>query len=335
VSSWIVPTFFDVQINGCLGIGFNSPTLTLDGIRRIATECRRHGIGGFCPTLITDSFAAIERGFHQLAAARAEDAELARMIPGYHLEGPYLSAEDGPRGAHPRQHCRNPDWDEFCRWQDAAEGRILMVTIAPERVGACQFIERATMAGVVVAIGHTTASGAQILDAIAAGARTSTHLGNGAHATLPRHPNILWDQLAADELWASFIPDGHHLPDSFIQVLLRAKPRDQLLITCDASPLAGLPAGRYHDWGAEFDVLPSGQIVVPGTPYLAGSGSFTDDCVNVLLRSQAVTLADAIRLASVNPRRLLRLPIPNVNDPGSADLMTIDVDPQLGIVRIS
>src|SRR5438067_972778 len=169
---WVAPAFFDPQINGCLGVGFSSPDLTPDGIRTVADECRRHGIGAFCPTVITNSFAVIRHAFATLTAAAESDAELARRIPCYHLEGPYLSGEDGPRGAHPREHARDPDWDEFQRWQDVAGGRIRMVTVAPERTGALAFIEKLAVAGIVVAIGHTAATAQQIRDAVKAGAKT-------------------------------------------------------------------------------------------------------------------------------------------------------------------
>src|SRR5689334_3577040 len=123
-AGWVAPAFFDVQINGCLGVGFNSPGLPPEQVHAVAAECRRHGIGAFCPTVITDGFDAIRSAFAALARALDGDPELARRLPGFHLEGPYLSAEDGPRGAHPRGHVHDPDWDEFRRWQDAAGGRI-------------------------------------------------------------------------------------------------------------------------------------------------------------------------------------------------------------------
>jgi N-acetylglucosamine-6-phosphate deacetylase len=286
-TAWVAPAFFDPQINGCRGVGFNAPALTADGVKLVAAECRRHGIGGFLPTLITGAFDALRHGFATLAAARAADPDLARAIPGYHLEGPYLSGEDGPRGAHPREHTRDPDWDEFRRLQDAAAGRILMVTVAPERAGAVRFIERLSAAGVVVAIGHTAATTDQLRAAVDAGAKTSTHLGNGAHAVLPRHPNYLWDQLADDRLWMSIIPDGHHLPAAVVKCLVRAKGVARTLVTCDASSLAGLPPGRYREWGSDLDVLPSGKVVVAGTPYLAGSGHFTDVCVGIWRATRA------------------------------------------------
>jgi N-acetylglucosamine-6-phosphate deacetylase len=248
-------------------------------------------------------------------------------MPCFHLEGPYISADDGPRGAHPKAHVRGPDWDEFRRWQDAAGGRIRLVTLAPEHDGALPFIEMLTAAGVVVAIGHTAATGARIRDAVRAGARLSTHLGNGCHAQLPRHDNIIWDQLAADGLWASLICDGHHLPPPFIQTFLRVKTPACTVLTCDAGSLAGLPPGRYGDWGGAFEVLPEGKIVVPGTPYLAGSWAFTDQCVGHVLNVTGVGVADAVDMAGARPRELLGLPPQRIAVGEPAELMLFDWEP--------
>ncbi len=321
---WIAPAFFDPQINGCLGISFNSPDLTPDNVRAVADVCRAHGIGAFCPTLVTNSFDALHHGFATLARALDADADLARRLPCFHLDGPYLSGDDGPRGAHPKEHARDPDWDEFRRWQDAAGGRIRMVTVAPERAGALAFIEHLTAAGVVVAIGHTAATGAQIRDAVRAGAKTSTHLGNGCHALLPRHDNYLWEQLACDDLWASLITDGHHLPPALVKSFVRVKGLARTLITCDASSLAGLPPGKYRAWGTDLEVLDSGKVVVSGTPFLAGSGHFTDLCVANAIRMAGITLGEAVDLASAQPRRLLGLPVTKLEPGAPADLMLFD-----------
>src|SRR5262245_30993762 len=133
---WIAPALFDLQINGCDGISFNSDNLTPSDVRHVVDVCRKHGIGGLCPTLVTNSFAALHHGFTALRQAREQDAEVASSVPGFHLEGPYISPDDGPRGAHPKQHVRPPDRDEFRRLQDAAGGHILLVTLAPEHDGA-------------------------------------------------------------------------------------------------------------------------------------------------------------------------------------------------------
>jgi len=255
------------------------------------------------------------------------DAEIARAIPGIHVEGPYISSEDGPRGAHPRAHVRPPDWDEFQRLQDAAGGRIRMMTLAPEVAGALPFIEKLAAGGLIVAIGHTAASPECIQAAIHAGARISTHLGNGAHAVLPRHPNYIWEQLASDALWASFIADGHHLPASVLRCLLRVKTVARLILTCDASPFAGLPPGRYRDWDQDFEILPEGKIVLPGTAFLAGSWAFTDHCLATVLGLGEVSFADAIDMATARPRELLGLPRREIAAGQPAELILFDWQP--------
>lgn len=332
-ADWIAPAWFDLQINGCDGISFNSPKLTRDGIERVVNRCRQHGIGSFAPTLITNSFIALHHGFSTLAKACDASPELSRAIPVFHLEGPYISAEDGPRGAHPRQHVRNPDWEEFSRWQTAAGGRIRLVTLAPEKDGALPFIEKLTASGVVVSIGHTAASPANIRDAIRAGAKLSTHLGNGSHAMLPRHENYLWEQLAADELVASLICDGHHLPASVVRCFVRVKSPSRLILTCDASSLAGLPPGRYQEWEQEIEIRPEGKIVVLDSGFLAGSWAFTDVCIANAMRFAGLSLQDAVDMAGAHPRQLLGLPERRVEVGFPADLVAFDWEPG-GEIRI-
>jgi N-acetylglucosamine-6-phosphate deacetylase len=327
IAEWVSPALFDLQINGCHGYAFSSSELTLDQVRKVVDVCLKHGIAELCPTLVTNSREVIAHGFKTLCRACEADSAIAAALPCFHLEGPYLSAEDGPRGAHPREHVRSPDWDEFRSWQEAAGGRIRLVTLSPEYDDALSFIERLTASGVVVAIGHTAATGPRIREAIAAGARLSTHLGNGAHAVLPRHPNYIWEQLAADELWASIIPDGHHLPASVVKSIIRVKTPARTIITCDASSLAGLPPGRYTEWGTELEVLASGKIVVPNTPFLAGSGVFTDACVSKVIEMTGVGLADAIDMASARPRELLGLPVYGLEVGDPAKLMLFDWKP--------
>ena len=325
-AGWVAPAFFDLQINGCDGISFNSPKLTVDGVRHVVDVCRTHGISRIYPTLVTNSFESIHHGFSTLAKA-CDDPALARALPGFHLEGPYICGEDGPRGAHPKAHVRRPSWDEFRRWQDAARGRIRLVTLAPELDGALAFIEKLAAAGVVVAIGHTAATGLQIRAAIRAGAKLSTHLGNGSHAMLPRHDNYIWEQLAADDLWASLICDGHHLPPALIKTFLRMKTPARTILTCDAGSLAGLPPGRYGDWGGEFEVLPEGKIVVPGTPFLAGSWAFTDRCVGHILNVADISLQEAVDMAGARPRELLGLPPNRIAVGEPAELVLFDWEP--------
>ena len=163
------------------------------------------------------------------------------------------------------------------------------------------------------------------------GARTSTHIGNGCHAVLPRHDNYVWEQLACDELWASVITDGHHLPPALVKCISRVKGVSRLLITSDASSLAGMPPGKYHEWGTDLEVLPNGKVVVAGTPFLAGSGHFTDVCVGNVVRFAGVSLKDAVEMATDRPRQLLGLPVPTIDVGQPADLVVFEFDEAAGI----
>lgn len=324
---YVAPGLFDLQINGCHGRAFSSPRLTVDQVHEITRFCWTHGISHYMPTLVTNSHEALAHGFAVLARAREAHPGLARSIVGFHLEGPYISPEDGPRGAHALQHVRPPDWEEFRRLQESAGGLIRLVTLAPEWPGAPPFIERLVESGVVVALGHTAATPAQVRDGVAAGARLSTHLGNGSHAMLPRHENYLWEQLADDRLWASLITDGFHLPKALVRCIVRVKTPARLILTCDASSLAGSPPGRYREWDQEFEVCSDGRVIVPGTPFLAGSGVFTDDCLAKVMDFADVSLGDAFDMAGARPRELLGYPSVALEVGAPADLVLFSRNP--------
>jgi N-acetylglucosamine-6-phosphate deacetylase len=205
-------------------------------------------------------------------------------------------------------HVSDPDWGLFESFNEAAGGLIRVVTLAPERPGAIAFIERLTSAGVIVAIGHTEANGEQIRAAVAAGARLATHLGNGLPQLLPRHANPLWELLAEDRLSASIIADGHHLPPAVLTAIIRTKSPQRLILVSDASSLAGRPPGRYRAWDQEVELTADGRVMLAGAPYLAGSGSFLDQCVAHLIDVIGVDAASALTMATTRPRQLLGLP---------------------------
>ena len=303
---WIAPALLDIQLNGFGGYGFNEAETSPESVARVARSQWKAGIGAFLPTITTHSR---ERMLHSLRAitAACRDPLIGGSILGIHLEGPHISSLDGPRGAHPLKHVRLPAWDEFLRMQEAAEGKVLLVTLAPELDGAIPFIERLSEAGVVAAIGHTNASAHDLDAAVAAGARLSTHLGNGAHSLLPRHPNYIWEQLSRDELDCSVIADGHHLPASVLKCMLRCKGVERTILISDAITQAGLPPGTYPAAGGEMEVAANGRISLAGTPYLAGAGSHLGQGVSNLVRMGVSSRRDALRMASLNPARLLSL----------------------------
>jgi N-acetylglucosamine-6-phosphate deacetylase len=295
----VVPGFFDLQVNGFAGVDFNGPDLSRQGVEHALERMRATGVTRCLPTLITSSLEA----FRARAAVFAEMDHPA--IAGLHMEGPYLSPVDGPRGAHPLADIAPARRDDFERRQDAARGRIRLVTVAPEVPGAIGLIEHLVETGVRVAIGHTAASPGTIADAISAGATLATHLGNGCAATLPRHPNVIWELLAADAVLASLIVDGHHLPSSTVKSFVRAKGPSRTILITDAMAAAGARPGTYAIGGVRAELGEDGRVSLPGTPYLAGSSLTMDRAVGTMVSMTGLPLEAVLPMASTIPASYL------------------------------
>jgi N-acetylglucosamine-6-phosphate deacetylase len=293
------PGLFDLQVNGFAGVDFNAPDLTPDAVGVALDKMRACGVTRVLPTLITSSLADFAASARVIAGMN-DDA-----IAGIHMEGPYLSPDDGPRGAHPREHVTAASTDDFERRQAAALGRIVLVTLAPEVPGALALTEWLATAGVRVAVGHTAASPQQIADAAAAGATLSTHLGNGCAAVLPRHPNVIWEQLAADALFASLIVDGHHLPPATVKAMVRAKGVDRSILITDATAAAGRAPGRYRMGAVDCELGADGRVSLAGTPFLAGSSLTLDRAIARTVRYTGLPIETVLPMASVIPARYL------------------------------
>lgn len=310
---WIAPGLVDLQVNGYQGIDLNDGQVTVETVRLLCGALRRVGVTRFLPTLVTAAPEALRAAMRVIASAVTSDPLCAAMIAGIHLEGPFISPEDGARGAHPLAHVRAPDWALFGQWQAAAGGLIRMVTLSPEWPEAPEFIAQCRASGIIPAIGHTAAAPEQIRAAVAAGAQLSTHFGNGAHAVLPRHPNYLWEQLAADDLWSAVIGDGFHLPESVLKVVMRVKGARALLVS-DTVALAGMPPGEYaNQVGGRVVLEESGRLHLASDPrLLAGSALPLIAGITHLVRSGLATLETAWAMASTRPRALLGLPEPRI-----------------------
>ena len=323
---FVAPGLFDLQINGHGGVWYSQPGLTAQDVIETLQPHFQHGVTRMLPTLVTNSFENLAAGFTAIRDACESHPWVNRMAPGCHLEGPYISREDGPRGAHGLEHVRDANWDEFCRLQEISGNRIKLLTLAPEVPGAIDVIRRAVASGVVVSIGHTGATCEEIRAAVDAGASLSTHLGNGAHGMLRRHPNYIWEQLADDRLHASIICDGHHLPASVVKTILRVKSPHRTILTCDAAGLAGCPPGKYRNAAVDVEVLDDGRIVVAGQDQLlAGSTLCIDTCVSNVIRFAGVTLKEAVDMAGRVPARLIGLEDISLTTGSVADLILFRV----------
>jgi N-acetylglucosamine-6-phosphate deacetylase len=295
------PGLFDLQVNGFAGVDFSDAGASDEVLGRALDAMRPTGVTRCLPTLITsalESFAACARRLVRLGHP---------AVAGIHMEGPYLSPEDGYRGAHARAFVRPADLDDFRRRQDAAEGRIVLVTLAPEVPGALPLVEHLVAAGVRVAIGHTAADGAQVRAAVAAGATLSTHLGNGCPGLLPRHPNVIWEQLGEDRLLASFILDGHHLPPATARAMVRAKTPARTILVTDAIAAAGMPPGRYSLAGQAVELDAAGRVAAPGAANLAGSALTLERAIANAARFTGLPLDVVWAMASSRPAGYLGL----------------------------
>jgi len=294
-----LPGLVDLQVNGFHGVDFNASDLTADRIDEALDGIRATGVTRCLPTLITSSFDDF------CARARVLARVASPTMAGIHMEGPYLAPEDGPRGAHPPAHIRPANVDDFKRRQDAANGRIVLVTLAPEVAGAIPLIEHLVASGVRAAIGHTAAAPDQIARAVAAGATLATHLGNGCAQMLPRHPNPIWELLAADDVFASLIADGHHLPPATVKSMIRAKGVERTILVTDAVAAAGCAPGMHTIGGVAAELSADGRVSLPGTPYLAGSALTLDRAVANTVRYTGLPIDTVIPMASTIPARYL------------------------------
>lgn len=323
---WIAPGLIDVQVNGMGGFNLNGDNVSPENLCGTLKALHREGVTRFCPTIVTGQQERMVENIRAVVEACERDPLADYAVIGIHVEGPFISPEDGPRGAHNPEWVRPPDWNEFLEWQAAAKGRIRKVTVAPEQPGAIEFIKDLCEQGVIAAIGHSAARVEDVEAAVQAGATMSTHLGNGAHPYIKRHPNYIWAQLAEDRLWAGLIPDGFHLPPATLKVMIRVKGRKAIL-TSDASYLAQMPPGRYGTHhGSEVILEPNGLLhLASTTDILAGSASTLRIGVQNVANFGILRLGEAINLASLHPAELFGLADSGVGGlrvGGPADLIT-------------
>jgi N-acetylglucosamine-6-phosphate deacetylase len=308
------PGLVDIQVNGYAGVDFcgDPQALTAQSVGRACQVMRRRGVTAFLATIITDSLDMVRARLVRLLELRRQDELIARMMPAFHLEGLFISPEDGPRGAHPKAHVLLPkDHPHLLeQLQELCGGLLRYVTLAPESDGAIDMISRASRSGIRVGLGHHMADGRVLAEAVAAGAIISTHLGNGSHALLPRHQNYIQAQLAQDRLWASFIADGHHIYFPALKNFLRAKRAEKSILVTDAMSASDMPPGDYALGATRVQVGQDRKVCLADTPYLAGSALTLDEAVLNVVRHCDVSFESAWAMASTQPAELMGLAPP-------------------------
>lgn len=334
---WILPGLVDLQVNGYAGYDVNAADVTIDEIVQLTRVVVTRGTTTYVPTIVTASETAIVHALTVIAAARRRDPLARHAIAGVHVEGPYLSSEDGARGAHDRRWLRDPDPDELRRWLAAADGLLRVVTIAPERPGSIEYVHAATQAGVRIAVGHTHANADEIHAAADAGASLSTHLGNGIAPVLPRHANPIWPQLADRRLIAGLIADGEHLTSDAFIAMARAKGAGGALLVSDSAALAGAVPGEYRTpVGGSVTVSASGRLALTGSGLLAGSGASLLECLRWAIRTTAIPADVLADMATIGPARTLqRRDRGRLTAGASADLVLLDRDMRVAAVVVA
>jgi N-acetylglucosamine-6-phosphate deacetylase len=308
---FLVPGFVDLQVNGFAGVDYNDPHSSPQAIARSIRTMFSTGVARFFPTVITGSEERITGAVRNLRASKEEmhrsGMPEGHAIEAFHVEGPHISPETGPRGAHPLEQIRPPDIEEFRRWQDAADGYVRLVTVSPEWDQTPAYVRELVRSGVVASIGHTKASRDQIRAAVDAGATMSTHLGNAAHAILPKTQNYIWEQLAEDRLTASFIVDGIHIPGSFFRAAVRAKGVERAVLVTDAVMPAMCAPGPYKLGQVDVELHENGSVTLVGNDRLAGSALRMDHAIGNSIRLAGVSLREALAMATINPARVARI----------------------------
>jgi N-acetylglucosamine-6-phosphate deacetylase len=304
---FVSPGLIDNQINGYAGVDFSGSDLSSAEVVRASKEIWKDGVTSFLPTVITGSHDRLINNFRILHEALDTDEDVAGSVPGFHLEGPYISPDEGYRGCHPVQHIRKPSWNEFTEYQKAAGGKIIQVTLAPELEGATGFIRLCRDKGIVTAVGHTRATSAEIEIAVENGVRLSTHLGNGCANFIHRHHNPIWPQLANEQLIPTIIADGFHLLPEELKVFLKVKGRENLILTSDIVYLAGMAPGRYTFLESEVEMTADGMLRNIAMNCLAGASFPLRTGVGNMMKFTGCSLEDAINMASLNVARIYGL----------------------------
>lgn len=299
-----VPGLIDLQVNGCMGVDFSSIDLTEADFIKACRGIFESGTTAFLPTVITSCDAVYKQNLPLIASIMQKPEFQGRLL-GLHIEGPFISPQQGARGAHNPQWVRQPDINYLQQLIDLADGKIKLLTIAAETEGAQQLIKYAISRGIKVSLGHQMANSSDLQKASTAGASALTHLGNGVPELLPRHNNPIWAGLDNDNLTAMIITDSHHLPPSIVKSIIRTKGISRCIVVSDASPLAGMKPGRYKTLGNDVVLEKNGKLHNPTGGHLVGSSATMLQCMNWLASLGLVSFDDLIAVSYSNPLKLI------------------------------
>ena len=292
---YVIPGLVDVHFHGCVGEDFSDATP--EGLQRIADYELSQGVTYICPagmTLPEDQLTAICKN---AAAHRTKNAGGAEVV-GAHLEGPFLCT--AKKGAQNADFLHDPDVPMLRRLQDAAEGCVRLVTVAPEQPGAMEFIRAATEMGITVSVGHTVADYDTAMAAFAAGATHATHLYNGMPPLHHRSPGVIGAAFDTPGVQAELICDGIHIHGAMVRLTFQLFGRERVILISDSLRATGMPDGQYPFGGQEIEVHGSRATIVGHPETLAGSVTSLMGCLRQAVKF-GIPLADAVRACTYNP----------------------------------
>jgi N-acetylglucosamine-6-phosphate deacetylase len=292
----LAPGLIDWQVNGGGGVLFND-SATVSGIRAIVEAHRGDGTTAMLPTVVTSPAATLETALE--AAAEAQ-----KTVPGalgIHVEGPFIDVRR--KGAHPPECIRvmtKADADRLI----AARSGVMVVTVAPASASN-DLIERLAEAGVIVSIGHSEATAEEAAAAFRAGARVVTHLYNAMSQLGHRQPGVVGAALADPDIFCGFIADGHHVHEAAARAAFNAKGVDRIALVSDAMPPAAGGPKVFMLEGRRATQVGTKLTLDDGT--LAGAAITLMDAVRYVTGTLGVSLAEALKMATLTPARLLRV----------------------------
>jgi len=297
---------FDIQVNGYCGADFCSGKLTIQQCHRACEELASDGVDGILATVITDTVDALCGKLSKLAAFREADPVIARMIAGFHIEGPFLNLNCV--GAHPPECVRPANVDDMQRLLDAAQGHTRLVTLAPENDPGLATTRFLASQGIAVSAGHCDPTLDELREAIDAGLSMVTHLGNGCAMNLPRHDNIIQRALSlSDRLWVCYIPDGVHIPFFALKNYLAVSGVERSIMVTDTIVAAKMGPGVFELSGGTVEVDEHGVARRPGARMLAGSTVTMPQIRENLANHLGLSTEAIVRLIDRNPRQAVGL----------------------------
>lgn len=299
----IVPGFIDVHTHGAYGFDTNDgePEGLRDWMRRIPEE----GVTSILPTTVTQMPEVLTKAVANVAKVVEEGYEGAEIL-GIHFEGPYLDMEY--KGAQPPEAIAKPTVEQFEMYQEAAHGMIKYITMAPEHDPEFALTKYCSQNGVVVSMGHSSASYEQALMGIANGAMSMTHVYNGMTPYHHRKPGLVGTALRVRDIYGEIICDGCHSHLAALNNFFTAKERDYSIMISDSLRAKHCPpGGNYELGGHPIEIGEDGLARLKGTDTIAGSTLNINKGLRILVEEAMVPFDAALNSCTINPARVLRV----------------------------